>query len=579
MLLIQATMLVDLLAMTITLWMAFYLFARGYPSRVSLRVVIVLFALAGFFYSAYYNIFVQIVGSAAWRAVFLTVGLASWFSLTFRLMPEEARKKLRWYENMIFLYAVLSIFLLLQPNTFIEEQGNALYVAHMTGGLPYIVYGSFQVVVSVCIMLNLLVGERIGLTQRGNYFLAASIFPTMSVIYGVISVRWSPASPRLVQDLMIFCGIFILGVSVARHQTLVERRTSLQDFPLTALTTLGLAAVTAFVALREDVPLRKMAMVVGFVLLIVGTYDIMREYLERLRTRRESEFRRQLRQLENESVNEQTLQRHLQKGLDLLCETLDAQGGFVAVRRGGNFVVTATRSSVPEGSEFSESMVACEDVSRPTIAELSSLAWIAPSFEGQTQVAVVALEMPTSRPEYSTGNLELLEEVADQIGTIVSLGNVQPKQSGLVRELVAESQASATELKSVSGKMMDAISAASDEEFIKIVEDALRHLTDTIALGGSPLAEKMLLNGGSQIERGKHLQGLLIQAIESLKPAETRPPEPLPRVWYNHAVLYDAYVECVPNREIMARLYISEGTFNRTRRNAIRGLARMLAGK
>ncbi len=48
------------------------------------------------------------------------------------------------------------------------------------------------------------------------------------------------------------------------------------------------------------------------------------------------------------------------------------------------------------------------------------------------------------------------------------------------------------------------------------------------------------------------------------------------RVWYNHAALYDAYMEGVPNREIMARLYISEGTFNRTRRNAIRGLARLL---
>ncbi|MBL8103630.1 MAG: hypothetical protein JNM02_13940, partial [Anaerolineales bacterium] len=57
------------------------------------------------------------------------------------------------------------------------------------------------------------------------------------------------------------------------------------------------------------------------------------------------------------------------------------------------------------------------------------------------------------------------------------------------------------------------------------------------------------------------------------------PPEPLPRVWYNHAVLHDAYVEGVPNREIMARLYISEGTFNRTRRNAIRGLARLLMEK
>jgi len=50
----------------------------------------------------------------------------------------------------------------------------------------------------------------------------------------------------------------------------------------------------------------------------------------------------------------------------------------------------------------------------------------------------------------------------------------------------------------------------------------------------------------------------------------------LPRVWYNYVVLYDAYVEDVPNREIMARLYISEGTFNRTRRNALRGLSRML---
>jgi hypothetical protein len=62
----------------------------------------------------------------------------------------------------------------------------------------------------------------------------------------------------------------------------------------------------------------------------------------------------------------------------------------------------------------------------------------------------------------------------------------------------------------------------------------------------------------------------------SLKPSEVRPPEPLPRLWYNYAVLYDAYVECMPNREIMARMYISEGTFNRTRRNAIRGLARLL---
>jgi len=175
--------------------------------------------------------------------------------------------------------------------------------------------------------------------------------------------------------------------------------------------------------------------------------------------------------------------------------------------------------------------------------------------------------------EYSRGNLELLAEAADQIGTIVSLSSVQQKVDGVVES------ASATELKSVTGEMLDSMSAHPDEDFIRMVEEALRHLPDMITLGQSALAERMPIRAESHVERGRRLQEILTVSIESFKPAEKRPPEPLPRVWYNHAVLHDAYVEGVPNREIMARLYISEGTFNRTRRNAIRGLARMLMEK
>jgi hypothetical protein len=118
-----------------------------------------------------------------------------------------------------------------------------------------------------------------------------------------------------------------------------------------------------------------------------------------------------------------------------------------------------------------------------------------------------------------------------------------------------------------------------DQEFVKIVEEGLRHLSDYIVLGQSPLADKLGVKAGSHIERGRELQKTIVASIELLRPADKRPPEPLPRVWYNHAVLHDTYVEGVPNREIMARLYISEGTFNRTRRNAIRGLARLLMEK
>jgi hypothetical protein len=66
-------------------------------------------------------------------------------------------------------------------------------------------------------------------------------------------------------------------------------------------------------------------------------------------------------------------------------------------------------------------------------------------------------------------------------------------------------------------------------------------------------------------------------AIEKLDPVETRiPGDPIPLEWHAYRVLHDAYVGDKPNREIMSKLYISEGTFNRTRRAAIRSIARVL---
>ena len=578
--LFQATIAVSLFAMAATLWMAFYLFARGFPSTITLRMVIVLLALSGFFYGAYNNTFVQVPGSASIRAVLLVIVLAGWYSLTYQMMSDRNRKRYRLIEWGIYLLGAISLALLLQPGSFIREEGNALYVAHMNNNSwAYRVYGLYQFIISFGIMINLLVGDRVGLTSRGKYFLVTSIFPVVSVIYGVISLGSKTAAPRIIQDILAFSGVFILSLAVARHQIWMERRATFQDFPLTTLMALSISAIAGYLAWKSGMQVKMLAEVVGLTVITIGIYDLTREFLERLRIHNEDQFRKQLRQLESQGPNEDTLRSRLQDGLDLLCQTLAAPGGFVAVRRGEEFVVLATRSSVPVGSEMSASLVACEDVAHPKAEQLSSLAWIAPSFEGQIQVAVVGIEKAKSRMEYSIGNLELLAEVADQIGTIVSLSNLGPKKNDQLREFVAESQATVTELNSVAGDMLDSISTNPDTDFIKIVEEALRHLPDTITLGQSALAKQLPLQGESHIERGKHLQDLITQAIESLKPAEKRPPEPLPRVWYNHAVLYDAYVEGVPNREITARLYISEGTFNRTRRNAIRGLARMLAEK
>ena len=576
--LFDITLLVDLIAMATTLWGAFYLFARGFPSWITLRAVIVLLLLSMFFLGAYNNLFHQVVGTAAWRAVLLILGLGTWYSLTYRLMSPRSRERLRWMEVLIYMFGgITATLLLVTRDSFVGEQGNMLYVAHMGIGLPYVLYGIFQFVIALGILYNLLTEDKIGLTRQGKYFLVASLFPAAAVVFGVVGLAVTPQLPRVIPDLLIFSGVLLLGISVARHQTLVERRTTIHDLPVSALTVLGLAALYAFLALQWGLPMERIGAVVAIAILTHSLYDLTREFLERLRIRHESSFRRQLRQLENQSSSEEALQERLQEGLDLLCETLNSSGGFIAIQRDENFAVIATRQSLASGSQLSPALVTSQDIVQPNRDQLPDIAWLAPAFDGQTQVAVISLGKSKVKLDYSAGDLDLLAEVADQVGTIVSLNNLRPGKNDQIRQMVAESQARATELNTIADEMIAAITTHPDAEFTKIVEEALRRFSDYIALGGSPLADWAGITADSHIERGKQLQKFLADAIESFRPAGTRPHEPLPRVWYSYAVLYDAYVEGVPNREIMARLYISEGTFNRTRRNAIRGFARLLA--
>ena len=578
--LFAATLLIDFSAMAITLWLAFYLLARGFPSRITLRAFVVLLALSGFFFSAFVNLFRQIPGTTSIRAVLLVIGLATWFSLTGQFMPPKKQRRFRWIITGFYILAgIISFMLLGTRNAFVGEPGNILWVGRMGLGLPYILYGIFQVLACGGILYNLVADRKFIFSVQGRFLLYASLFPILAVGYGVMALALTPPMPRLVQDLLIFSGVFLLGLSVARYQTFVERRTTLQDFPISALILIGLSAVYAYLAYRLKLGPLLVAVMMQIAILTHSIYDLMREFLERMRLSRESTFRRQLRRIDMESLNEDGLQRRLQEGLDLLCQTLNASGGFIAVRRVESFSVTAARQSLPIGSHLSVAEVACEDVSRPIEESLQGTAWMAPAFEARTQIAVVGIGHPIARRDYSMDDLDLLAEVADRMGSIVSMRDAQTSRADRLQQLIAEAHSEADDLRSSADNMMATMASNPHPELLKMVEDGLRHLYDYIVLGQLPLAEWEGLNGDSHIERGKKLQQILMEAIEDLRPPGPRPKEPLPRLWYNYTVLYDAYVEGVPNREIMARLYISEGTFNRTRRIALRGLARLFLEK
>lgn len=162
---------------------------------------------------------------------------------------------------------------------------------------------------------------------------------------------------------------------------------------------------------------------------------------------------------------------------------------------------------------------------------------------------------------------DLVVEFFEQARAVASTWSLYPQANRPISQQVVEPKPAVSELVAMlTPENLDA-------RFIKLVEEGLRKYADVIMLGRSPLAECVGADCETQVARGRQLQQRLHAAIESLRPAGTRPSGTLPRAWFNYIILHDTYVIGVHNRDVRARLFISEGTFNRTRRNALRGVA------
>jgi len=166
---------------------------------------------------------------------------------------------------------------------------------------------------------------------------------------------------------------------------------------------------------------------------------------------------------------------------------------------------------------------------------------------------------------------DFFTEFVERIRVALLLGNLHSQSNEHIPQRIEESPTQPVEMKSAMNERL--IPNGPETWFIKLVEDCLRKLPDSMALGGSQLTGYAGIKGESEVARGKQLQQLLHEAVESLRPAGVRPASAPPKAWFNYAVLYDAYVAGIRNRDVMARLNISEGTFNRTRRIALRGVA------
>lgn len=121
-----------------------------------------------------------------------------------------------------------------------------------------------------------------------------------------------------------------------------------------------------------------------------------------------------------------------------------------------------------------------------------------------------------------------------------------------------------------------------EEILLPLVESALRRLYDPMYLGDHPLSQLRIVQAAIDAQgesaccllRGNAVSALLTRAVEQLRPSGPVPGRTLipERMWHPYLILYSAYIQDQHNVRIMSWLQISEGTFNRTRRRAVRAV-------
>jgi hypothetical protein len=192
---------------------------------------------------------------------------------------------------------------------------------------------------------------------------------------------------------------------------------------------------------------------------------------------------------------------------------------------------------------------------------------LVPLYAGDVQQGVLILGCPENALTYATSDVERLLDASDRIADLIRDAR---RESEYLTHLTQIAQTPSPTLR-VEGE----VSA-------KTVEEALRNLFDYAYLSDSSIArlkqvQSQSADAGTHLDRGKLIYQTILEALEKLRPPGELPRDPVPRQWYPYLILRSAYMENKPNQEIMTRLYISEGTFNRTRRAAIRSLARTLS--
>ena len=602
----QVTFSVNFLALIASLWLGLYLVTRNPRSPTAWLTALTLWSLGGLFINILLALSPPPIpafrpealrflfpfwpsgmfekGGSAWlQGWSVAPSIAFWHHATMLMRPGKINIW-RWMRIIVgYLIALAAIELQAYTQIlFSMEGGDPLYLNSLRAGPLYSIFGIALILLTSLCVINLARSAFIAPTETVRRQLITLM--TATSITGLIAPVSLVSSglnlfpmPMVVMSGVLAVFVAMIGYGVARYSALVEKRTIDRDFFYNVVGVTAMVGIYTFASWVLVFAYQAPKVIVIFIpLLGVFTHTGLNAasifldwFFYRGETRRLRASLRDLRRLAGESESMRIM---LGQILDALCGSIKATYGLILTYEGGAAHQIAEYRWKRTRIELPSSLLAADDFLHLPPGHfpspLEDAALLVPLYIESEQVGALVLGAPANGIRYAPADLEHLLYPADQIAEALNLNRQNTEHLEKVASIAKESP----------------ITPAREINIpVTIVENALRNLFDFEYLADTPLADmdlvrkRMMGDQKTYIERGKAIQAVMLEALNQMKPAGEIPRDPPPRTWYPYIILHDAYVKEVQNRDVMNKLYISEGTFNRTRRTAIRSLARALA--
>ena len=602
--LITTTILINFIFLMAAVWLGIYVITRNPRSLVSWLTGLTLWSVAGLFlnmllalnppplgqqYPLWMNFLLPFwtadiieQTSSSWLQGWLVApAIVFWHHVTI-LLRQGGMNPWRWTRVIMgYLVAAATIFLLVYTNLiFAKDAGDPVYMNTFNPGPLYPLVMLLLILFTIFCLINLVRSTRAAPTimqkNQLRILILATLIAGLTGPVEVFTEVFSIGAPRVTLSLLLGIAVILIGYGVAQYSALVQGRTIRRDFIYNAIAILVISGlyilVTRISAQFFDVPPAVYIFIVLLAIITHSLIDFARQFLDFVFFNRERRNIRHNLTLLADAVGERSITERIDLMFTSMCSSVRATSGIIILFTDLKIEVVSRYRWRKDQVPISQGDLAADDVMHLEPGHfpppLSEAVLLIPLYNNVNQVGAILLGTPVNGVRYSNSDVEQLLYPSDQVLEAIRAAEQQEAYLEKLPE-IAQTQNLLQE-------------DFTQEVTIKNVEDALRNLYDYAHLGDSPLGKLKIIsqemNPGetTHIDRGKAVNKIMTATIEKLRPGEELPPEPLPREWHSYTILHGAYIEDRLNRDIMGQLYISEGTFNRTRRSAIRSLRRML---